>query len=63
MMRRISPMWLALSLGALLAALAGCGRHVVLDPETVDRLNDRAWTVKSQPRPVSVIVLDAGTPP
>jgi predicted small lipoprotein YifL len=48
---------------ALLAGLAACGRHVVLDPETVDRLNDRAWTVKSEPRRVDVSATDAGPPP
>jgi hypothetical protein len=43
--------------------LTACGRHVVLDPETVDRLNDRAWTVKSEPRRVEVVVLDGGSQP
>jgi hypothetical protein len=32
-----------------LAVLAGCARHVVLDPSDVDQLNDRAWTVTAQP--------------
>jgi hypothetical protein len=58
-------------LGALVALLAtwvvtggllGCGRHVVFDPEMVARLNDHAWTVKSEPRPVTVVVIDGGAP-
>jgi hypothetical protein len=56
-MRRLVVTALSLS---LLLGLLGCGRHVVLDPETVDRVNDRAWTVKSEPRRVEVIVTDGG---
>jgi hypothetical protein len=48
---------------SLVLGLLGCGRHVVLDPETVDRVNDRAWTVKSEPRRVDVLVADGGAPP
>lgn len=52
-----------LALGiVLVAVLAACGRHVVLDPETVDRVNDRNWTVKSEPRPGDGLAPDAGTP-
>ena len=47
-MRRVSLTCASLSLFALLAALAGCGRHVVLEPKTFERLNDRAWTITSQ---------------
>jgi hypothetical protein len=47
----------------LVALLAGCGRHVVVEPATALRANDRAWTVKSEPRPVVVIVADGGAPP
>lgn len=55
---------LGAGLGALvLAGLVGCGRHVVVEPETAARSNDRAWTVKSEPRPVVVLVADGGPPP
>jgi len=47
---------------SLLVGLAACGRHVVLDPETVDRVNDRAWTVKSEPHRGEGIAMDAGPP-
>jgi len=57
----MSPRPTALAL-FLLVALAACGRHVVLDPETVDRVNDRAWTVRSEPRPTDVLAADAGAP-
>ena len=53
---------LLIALGLLLALVA-CGRHVVLDPETVDRVNERAWTVKSEPHRVQVNVADAGSSP
>lgn len=62
-MRHVCLSCVVLALFALLASLAGCGRHVVLEPRTVERLNDRAWTVKSQPRPAIGIVFDAGAPP
>jgi hypothetical protein len=59
-----SGLVLAVVVGAVvLAGLVGCGRHVVVEPETVARANDRAWNVKSEPRPVVVIVADAGAPP
>lgn len=44
----------------LVGLVAGCGRHVVLDPETVDDVNDRAWTLKSEPRRASDPANDAG---
>ena len=46
----------------VLAALAGCGRHVVVEPETAVRANDRAWVVKSEPKQAT-IESDGGTPP
>lgn len=30
--------------------LAGCPRHVVLDPEVAAQKNSKDWTVKSEPR-------------
>jgi len=38
---------------ALALALAGtaCARKVVVDPETVQKLNSPGWNVKSEPRP------------
>lgn len=62
MKRRLAGALLVLALPVMAAVVAGCGRHVVLDPDTVDRLNDRGWTVKSQPRPVSVVYVDGGAP-
>jgi hypothetical protein len=53
--------YFALAIAALVGLVA-CGRHVVLDPETVDRVNDRAWTVKSEPHRVDVAAPDAGPP-
>jgi hypothetical protein len=47
---------------SVLAALAGCGRHVVVEPETAARANDRAWVVKSEPGQ-SGLASDGGTPP
>ena len=63
MKRGLVATLLALSLLAALAGIAGCGRHVVLDPETVDRLNDRAWTIKSEPGRADVLVADGGAAP
>jgi hypothetical protein len=34
-----------------LVALAGCARHVVLDPSMVPSRNDPDWDVKHQPAP------------
>lgn len=46
----------AVSLALLLGAgVAACGRHVVLDPDTVDDVNDRAWSIKSEPRTNGVV--------
>jgi len=30
--------------------LAGCPRHVVLDPEVAAQRNSKDWTVKQEPR-------------
>lgn len=38
-----------LALTALAFTILGCGRHVVLMPEEVSRLNSPDWTVKSSP--------------
>ena len=46
-----------------IASLSGCGRHVVLDPETVDLANQRMWLVKSEPRRMPPSATDAGPPP
>lgn len=48
-MRRL-PLWLIL--------VAGCARHVVLDPGEVERLDERAWTVLREPGQA-----DASAPP
>lgn len=40
---------LLLAIGLVVCAVA-CARHVVVDPEAVGRLNDPAWTIKSEPR-------------
>ncbi|MDB4935313.1 MAG: hypothetical protein JWP87_2285 [Labilithrix sp.] len=45
-----------------LVSLVACGRHVVVEPETALHKNDRAWTVKSEPHTVVVVVNDAGAP-
>ncbi|WP_353253635.1 hypothetical protein [Salinisphaera sp. PC39] len=40
-----------LTLGTLIVtalALSGCARHVVAEPDQVDRLNDDGWTIHSQ---------------
>jgi hypothetical protein len=50
------------ALTVAIAALAGCGRLVVVEPETVAHVNDREWTVKSEPQPAKAIVSDAGVP-
>jgi hypothetical protein len=46
---------------AIAVLLAGCARHVVLDPDDVARLNEQRWTVYSQPGSVVVAPPDAGT--
>jgi hypothetical protein len=33
----------------VLALIAGCARHVVIDPELVPSHNDRDWTVHHEP--------------
>ena len=43
---------------AALLSLSACGRHVVLDPETAAAANDRAWTIRSEPRPVTVTTVN-----
>jgi hypothetical protein len=45
---------------AIVAALVGCGRHVVVEPESVARFDDRAWKVKSEPTPVVLVAPDGG---
>ncbi len=42
-----------LFLAAMLALLAGCARHVVVDPNQAASLNSVDWTVKSQPQPAA----------
>ena len=39
----------------LFAAVTGCGRHVVVEPETADRANDHAWKITSEPGRTVVI--------
>lgn len=51
----VRALTLSLALG-----LAGCGRHVVVEPQTALRANDRAWKVTSEPRQAVVLEGDAG---
>jgi hypothetical protein len=51
------------ALGLALVGAAGCARHVVVDPENVRLMNDRAWTVTSEPGRVPVTTVDGGPAP
>ena len=39
----------------VLFALAGCSRHVVVDPETVASRNDPDWKIHAAPVPTAVV--------
>ena len=45
----------SLALLSFVAALAGCSRHVVVDPQTVASRNDPDWTVHSAPVTTTVV--------
>jgi hypothetical protein len=42
--------------------LTGCGRHVVVDPESVASKNQREWTVYAEPRAMPMNASSAPAP-
>ncbi len=52
-----------LALFALVAFVAACGRHVVLDPIDVVRSNDPTWKIMREPNPDGGAAPDLPVPP
>jgi hypothetical protein len=46
---------LTLATLAVVSVATGCGRHVVVDPETVASRNDTEWNIHSQPVPTATV--------